>query len=128
MAQTGVVAALGRAELFALPCIVGEDGDRDGLPTVILEAMALGTPVVSTRLAGIPEMVLQRRTGLLVNQGAVAELAEAMAQLLGSAELRATLSRNALAHMRQRFDLRRNARRLGQWFQTAGRPAPPPGV
>ena len=128
MAQTVVVAALGRAELFALPCIVGEDGDRDGLPTVILEAMALGTPVVSTRLAGIPEMVLQRRTGLLVNQGAVAELAEAMAQLLGSAELRATLSRNALAHMRQRFDLRRNARRLGQWFQTAGRPAPPPGV
>ncbi|NJD07835.1 MAG: glycosyltransferase family 4 protein [Methylococcaceae bacterium] len=122
MAQAEVLAALGRAELFALPCIVGDDGDRDGLPTVILEAMALGIPVVSTRLAGIPEMVLNRRTGLLVQQGAVDQLANAMAELLASPDLRHTLSRNGLAHMREHFDLQHNARRLGQWFQAGGHP------
>jgi len=122
--QSDVVAAIGRAEAFAMPCVVGADGDRDGLPTVILEAMALGTPVVSTRLAGIPEMVLDGYSGLLVEPGAVAELAHALAQLLGSAELRATLSRNALAHMGERFDLRHNGRQLAQWFRAAAAGSP----
>ncbi len=55
--QDEVLRAYRRATVFALPCIVASDGNRDGLPTVLLEAMAVGLPVVSTRLVGVPEIV-----------------------------------------------------------------------
>jgi len=77
-----VEAAYRRAAMVVLPCRVGGDGDRDGLPTVLLEAMARGLPVVSTDVAGIPELVLDGETGLLVPPDDPDALAAAIERLL----------------------------------------------
>lgn len=116
MVQSDVIAALSRAHLFALPCIVADDGDVDGLPTVILEAMAMGVPVVSTRLVGIPEMIRHRTNGLLVEQKQTSELADALQTLLGSDELRESFKNQSLKHMDEHFNLRKNVARLSEWF------------
>ena len=78
----GVMEQLGRCRLAVLPCVVGEDGNRDALPTVLLEAMALGKPVVSTDLQGVDEIVEDGKTGFSVPQRDSASLAEAMEKLL----------------------------------------------
>ena len=67
------------AELFVLPCLVAQDGDRDGLPTVLKEAMATGTPPVTTSVSGIPELV-DESVGYLVPPRNVDRLADALAR------------------------------------------------
>ncbi len=119
MAQSDVVDYLSRAEVFALPCIIADDGDVDGLPTVILEAMALGIPVVSTRLVGIPEMIVHEQNGLLVEQQQTAALADAQQCLLESDELKANYRQQSLERMEELFDLRKNVAQLKQWFVAA---------
>ena len=84
--QEEVRQRLAAATLFALPCATEPDGGMDTLPTVIVEAMAAGLPVVSTRLAAIPEMVEHGVTGLLVGEKQPAQLAEAMAEILRNPE------------------------------------------
>lgn len=71
-----------QAQVFALSPQITEDGDRDGIPNVIAEAMAAGVPVVSARVSGIPELVEHGKTGLLVESGDAAGLADAIEQLL----------------------------------------------
>ena len=65
-----------------LPCVTEKNGGKDNLPTVIMEAMAAGLPCVSTRLAGVPEMVIEGETGLLVDERKPDDFAEAVMQLL----------------------------------------------
>lgn len=96
------------AAVFAAPCILGSDGNRDGLPTVLLEAMALGTPCVSTDVTGIPELVRDRQTGLLVSQGNPPALARALEELLSNENLGLTLAENARSLLEQEFDIHRN--------------------
>jgi glycosyltransferase involved in cell wall biosynthesis len=100
------------AAVLAAPCRVADDGDRDGLPTVLLESMALGTPCVSTPVTGIPEAVRDDETGLLVPQRDPAALAAALERLLADAELRARLGRAARALVERRFDIGRNSARM----------------
>jgi glycosyltransferase involved in cell wall biosynthesis len=73
---------LARSRLFVLPCVNAADGAVDNLPTVIMEAMAAGLPVVSTSVAGVPEMVIDGKTGFVVPEKDPAALAERMARLL----------------------------------------------
>jgi colanic acid/amylovoran biosynthesis glycosyltransferase len=110
--QAEVHRAMRAAAVFAAPCVVGGDGNRDGLPTVLLEAMALGTPCVSTPVTGIPEAIADGETGLLVAEHSPAELAAALARLLDDADLRTRIARAARAHVKRRFDSDRNAARL----------------
>jgi glycosyltransferase involved in cell wall biosynthesis len=104
-----VRALVEEAAVLAAPCRVAVNGDRDGLPTVLLEAMALGTPCVSTPVTGIPEAIRHGRTGLLVAERDPAALAAALADLLVDAGLRARLARAARALVERRFDVDRNA-------------------
>jgi glycosyltransferase involved in cell wall biosynthesis len=95
-------------DLFVLACEVDRDGDRDGIPNVIVEAMAMAIPVVSTRIAGIPECVEHGRSGLLVREKDVNALCEAMAKLLSSPVLARRLGRAGRRKVMQEFNVRRN--------------------
>src|SRR5262249_26292293 len=75
---------LAAAQLFVLACVPEKEGGSDNLPTVIMEAMLAGTPVISTRLAGIPEMIVSGEDGVLVEPKDPAALAEAMSKLLAA--------------------------------------------
>src|SRR6516164_5855084 len=76
--QTELRRRLVAANVFVLPSVIDPDGGMDNLPTVIMEAMATGLPVVSTSIGGIPEMVIQNETGFLVQSGNTAAMAEAI--------------------------------------------------
>ena len=97
-----------RATVFVLPCVRAKDGDRDILPNVIKEAMAVGVPVVTSRLEGIEELVEDEVTGLLVEPGDVAGLAASIERLLMQPQLRLQLSREARLVIEERFDRRTN--------------------
>ena len=95
-----------RADLFVLGCEVAANGDRDGIPNVLVESMAMGVPVVATRVSAIPELVEDGETGLLVESGRPREMAAAMQRLLTDADLRRRIIRQADEKVRQHFDNR----------------------
>jgi colanic acid/amylovoran biosynthesis glycosyltransferase len=104
-----VVAEFSQASLFVLPAVLGADGDRDGIPNVILEAMAMEVPVVSTDHSGIPEVVHDGQTGLLVPAADVPALARALARLLDDPELGRQMGHNGRQFVQANFDINRNA-------------------
>ncbi len=112
------------ARAFVLPCRVMEDGDRDGFPNVLAEAMAMGVPVVSTPISGIPEMIDDGVHGLLVEGGA-ASLADAIERLLGDADLHGRLAQAARARICERFDSRRTTIALRDLLKAQLEPSPP---
>lgn len=103
-----VRSVMGQATLLVHP----SDRLGDGLPNVLREAMALGTPVVASRLAGIPEALDDGRCGILVPPKDVGALADAIAKLLADQSLRAQYARAGRLHVERRFDLWRNTRSL----------------
>ena len=117
-----VAAAMRRAAVLAVPCVVTPDGDRDALPTVVIEAMAHGLPVVATDVNGLPEMVLDGVSGVVVPQRDPAALAAALAGLLADAPRRDASAAAARVRAEELFDLRRNVAVLADLF-AAGRVA-----
>jgi len=101
-----VRAEYGSATVFALGCRRLENGDRDGLPNVLLEAMAHGLPVVGSTQAGIAEAAEHERNSLLVPPDDPAAFAEALRRLLTDPELARQLGAGAKASVRERFDYR----------------------
>ncbi|WP_414577735.1 glycosyltransferase [Anabaena sp. CCY 9402-a] len=119
--QNEVFDLVQQAAVFAAPYVIGKDGNRDGLPTVLLEAMALGTPCVSTVVTGIPEVVRDGETGLIVGQYDAEELATALGQLLKDPALRVRLSTQARELIESEFDICRNTAVLRELFFTQRR-------
>lgn len=107
-----VRAHMREAAVLAAPCVVAADGDRDGLPTVLLEAMALGTPCVGTDVTGIPEAITDGVTGRIVAQHDPTALAAALRALLADAGERVRLAEAARALVERRFSSAANTRRL----------------
>jgi glycosyltransferase involved in cell wall biosynthesis len=107
-----VVERYRRASVFVLPCVVAADGDRDGIPNAILEAMAMAIPVVSTPISGIPEVVRDGETGVLVPPAEPVALADALERLLASPAVRTDLGTRAREFVTAEFDITRNVRRL----------------
>ncbi len=116
LAHPQVVARLAAARAFVLPCVVAPDGDRDGIPNVILEAMASALPVISTPVSGIPEVVRDGETGFLVPEHDPAAVADAAERLLVDPTLAARLGAAGRTFVRREFDLRRNVDRLIERF------------
>ena len=110
--HTEVLALMREAAALVVPCVVADSGDRDGLPTVLLEAMALGTPCVGTDVTGMPEVLTDDVTGLVVPQHAPEALADACARLLDDVTLRVRLATAARAAVEHRFSSEANGRRL----------------
>ena len=102
--QQEVRTRINRATLFVLPSVLLADGNADGIPVALMEAMACGAAAISTRVSGIPELIHHEENGLLVSPGDAAELADAMARLLGDAPLRTRLAEAARRTIVQDFD------------------------
>ena len=103
MTQDQLAALYPQASIFVLPCLVTDNGDRDGIPNVLIEAMACGTPVISTNISGISELVEHKWTGLLVEQRNAGAIADAMETLLLWPGLRSRLAGNARSRVLRRF-------------------------
>jgi glycosyltransferase involved in cell wall biosynthesis len=115
-AQAAVLEAYRRADIFALPCRLGADGDRDGLPNVLLEAQSQKLACVSTRISGIPELIQHDVTGLLVEPRAIDALAEALTRLIADPRLRRRLGDGGFARAVRTFSLDAGADRLAARF------------
>ena len=102
------------SDLLVLPAVIAESGRRDITPNVLLEAMAMKLPVVSTRLVAVPEIVEDGVSGLLVPPGDESALAGALARLLDDPELRRRFGEEGRRKVEADFDSRRNARRLAE--------------
>ena len=114
--QDKVCRAYRQSTVFALPCIIGSDGNRDGLPTVLLEAMATGLPAVTTTVTGNPEIVDDAVNGLLVAPNDVVALADALAYLLTNQAEREALGLAARQKVEVAFNVRNNVAQLHQWL------------
>ena len=115
-----VAAAMRRAAVLAVPCVVTPDGDRDALPTVVMEAMAHGLPVVVTDVNGLPEMVDDGVSGAVVPQREPAAFAAALDTLLTDPLRRNAFAAAARTRAEELFDLRRNVGTLAGLFDAAG--------
>jgi colanic acid/amylovoran biosynthesis glycosyltransferase len=116
---------LNESDVFVLACIDARDKgeDLDGIPVSLMEAMALGLSVVSTQLTGIPELIEDGVSGLLVPEKDEQKLADALARLIDDAGLRAALGRGGRRRIEERFDLRTNVIALAdQYRQAIGMP------
>jgi len=120
MPHEGVLEKYRQAALFSLPCVVGQDGDRDGIPNVLIEAMAMQLPVVSTRHSGIPELVEDEVSGLLVTPNDEDGLADALARLLDSPDLCARLGQRGRRKVLEDFEVEHNVHRLYDLFVNLG--------
>ena len=114
--QTELLADYRTADLFALASRVARDGDRDGLPNVLAEAQSQGLACVATRVSGIPELIDDGRTGLLVRPEAPDELALALAALIGDPARRGALGEAGRRRVAEKFGLDSNIERLAGKF------------
>lgn len=114
MPQNLVREKIRNATVFAAPCVIGDDGNRDGLPTVITESLAIGTPCISTDVTGIPEIVRHEETGIIVAQENAQELADELRRLLDDQQLCRTLADNSRRLIEQEFDAEQNVAQIRQ--------------
>jgi glycosyltransferase involved in cell wall biosynthesis len=121
--QEEVARRLRECHAFVLPCRRDRNGDMDGIPTVFMEAMATGRPVVSTAVSGIPELVRDGETGLVVSPDDPDALAAALARLAGDPELRRRLGTAARALVERQHDERTNAAALIARLAVSASPA-----
>jgi hypothetical protein len=105
LAQPKVLAAYRGADLFVLASKVAEDGDRDGLPNVLVEAQSQRLACISTNVSGIPELIEDGVTGLLIPPGDPFALAEALASLIRDPATRAELGAAGELRVRSRFSI-----------------------
>ena len=119
LSQEALLELFPRAAVVAAPCVVGSDGNRDGLPTVLTEAMALKVPVIATPVTGIPELVEDGRTGLIVPERDPAALAVAIRRLIEETETARRLTEAGRERVECDFDLRVNVGELRMLFEAS---------
>ena len=124
LSQVAVLEKLQAADIFALASTTDAEGATDVFPTVILEAMASARPVVSTRLAGIPELVVDGQTGMLVRPGDSTGLARALEQFLGDPELRLRFGHSGRQRIEQHFQIEQTVAPLMEMLERSCRRHP----
>jgi glycosyltransferase involved in cell wall biosynthesis len=119
LAHEDVVPIFARAAVFCLPCVVASTGDRDGLPTAVLEAMAIGVPVVTTAVNGLADLVVDGETGLLVPERDPIALARAIERLLGDPALATRLAAQGRQAVEARHSVQSSVAELRAEFPEA---------
>ncbi len=114
--QDQVIAAYREADIFVLPCRVAADGDRDGLPNVLLEAQTQGLVCISTEVSGVPELISDGESGLLVPPDDIDALAAAIKRLIQTPALRRRLGDAGLRKVRSEFSHERGLQQLACRF------------
>ena len=103
--QEDIPGFMRSGDIYCLPCVWAEDGDVDGLPQMLMEAMACGVPVVSTRLVGIPDLVIDGETGLLAKPNDSWDLTHKLQRLIEDRPLHSRLSEQGRTFVEHKFDL-----------------------
>jgi glycosyltransferase involved in cell wall biosynthesis len=117
MPQEQVREYLKRTDIFVLPCITASNGDMDGIPVSLMEAMAMEIPTVSTYVSGIPELIKDGQSGLLVREKDHVALADALQRLIEDKDLRMMLGKNGRQRVLQDFNIHKNADQLAALFE-----------
>ena len=117
--QSVVLEAYRRADIFVLPCRQATNGDRDGLPNVLMEAQSQRLACISTLVGGVPEIIRDGETGLLVPPNDSVRLAEALMKLIRDPDLRNRLGSAAEQHVRAHFDMHRGLQTLVRLLEEA---------
>ncbi|TXK64475.1 glycosyltransferase [Alkalisalibacterium limincola] len=119
MPQEQVQSLMARASVFVMPSVVTPEGNRDGIPVALMEAMAGEAAVVATRVSGIPELVADGVTGLLVEPDDAQALSRAMRRLLTDPVLRSRLGASGRGHVLESFEVSVQTERLLSHFSRA---------
>ncbi len=117
MPRPDVQSNLGRSHILLAPSVTAASGDREGTPVVLIEAMASGLPIVSTRHSAIPEMIDDGASGLLAPEGDCEALAGCIARLLDNGNLWEPLTRTARARVESDFNIRTQVEKLGEFYR-----------
>jgi glycosyltransferase involved in cell wall biosynthesis len=104
--QEEITEFMHKGDCYCLPCVWASDNDVDGLPQMLMEAMACGIPVISTRLVGIPDLVIDKQTGLLVEPNDAQAIAKAIENLYQNSQTREVLSARAREFIVENFNLK----------------------
>lgn len=107
-----ILTELSRAAIVLLPCIQADNGDQDGIPVTLMEAMCSQTPVISTNVSGIPELIENGKQGLLVEPKNTKQLSIAIRALLRDSALRARIGKESKRKIEQKFNIRKEVRKL----------------
>jgi len=114
--QDDVIAAYREADIFVLASRIADDGDRDGLPNVLMEAQSLGVACISTTVSAIPELITNERTGLLVPPESPSEMTAALETLCRDPELRRSMADAGMKRVRTEFKLDKGIEKLLNLF------------
>jgi glycosyltransferase involved in cell wall biosynthesis len=106
-----------KSDLFILGCEVAKNGDRDGIPNVLVESLAMGVPAISTNVSAIPELILNKKTGLVVPPSDSDEMADGILHLLNDNALRQKVIQEGQSYVREDFDNKELTAKLGSIFQ-----------
>ncbi len=117
MQQEEIRELLQTWDMLVLPCVVAPDGDMDGIPVTLMEAMACGCPVISTNLSGIPELVIHEKTGILIEPEDGSAVTNSILRLRDDPALFAKISRGGRRHVEAEFNIAVSAGRLAAFFQ-----------
>jgi glycosyltransferase involved in cell wall biosynthesis len=117
MTQNALFGEFLNADVFCLPCRILENGDRDGIPNVMVEAMSCGIPVVSTDVSGIPEIIKNGENGLLVKTENAEAIADSMQKIYDDRAFADALSKSAVTTVKEKFDGDTSARKLKKLFE-----------
>jgi colanic acid/amylovoran biosynthesis glycosyltransferase len=120
LTEPDVAAKLDEADLFVLPSVVERSGDTEGIPVALMEAMAAGVPVVTSRITGVPELVRDRETGLLAEPGDVSDLADKLVEVLEDPDAARARAVSARRLVEREFELNSSAECLLDLFEKNG--------
>ena len=104
------------SDLFVLACEIAKSGDRDGIPNVLVESLAMGVPALSTEVSAIPEILINRETGITVPPSEPHTMSDAIVQMLTDQDLRQRLITNGRKYVEEQFDNKKWVRKLGEVF------------